>query len=182
VGIITIEVARPDLPVADRNTFADKDIRAAAKGLYVIRDFAPGKRHGYVVAQGAYATFNLVKVLPKLEQAGVNVKVIAAVSEELFDLQPEAYRRSVLPPGARQDMMFVMGGTRRVWPLRNVGAEADRYSLTADWDDQWLTGGLEADVIAEAHLDPDSVFAGVKRFADDHDARLERQRTELAAL
>ncbi len=52
VGIIAIEVARPDLPVADRSTFADTDVRAAAKGLYVIRDFAPGPRHGYVVAQG----------------------------------------------------------------------------------------------------------------------------------
>ncbi len=43
VGIITIEVARPDFPVADRNHFADSDLRAAAKGLYVIRDFAPGQ-------------------------------------------------------------------------------------------------------------------------------------------
>ena len=39
VGVIIIEVARPDFPVADRNTFADSDIKAAAKGLYVIRDF-----------------------------------------------------------------------------------------------------------------------------------------------
>src|SRR5499425_3162720 len=124
VGIIVIEVARPDFRVADRSTFADTDLRAAARGLYVIRDFAPGSRHGYVVAQGAFATFNLVKVLPKLQQAGVNVKVVSAVSEELFDRQPESYRRSVLPQGARQDMMFVIGGTRRVWPLRNVGAQA----------------------------------------------------------
>ncbi|HKF68797.1 MAG TPA: hypothetical protein VKB36_19750 [Vicinamibacterales bacterium] len=182
IGIITIEVARPDLAVADRSTFADTDIRAAAKGLYVIRDFAPGPRHGYVVAQGAFATFNLVKVLPQLQQAGVNVKVIAAVSEELFDRQPEAYRRSVLPAGARQDMMFVTGGTRRVWPLRNVGAQADDYSLTADWDNQWLTGGLEADVIAEAHLDPGSVFAGVKRFADERASRLKQQRADFDAL
>ena len=36
--------------------------------------------------------------------------------------------------------------------------------------------------LAEAHLDPDSVFAGVKRFADEHDARVERQRAALAAL
>src|SRR6188508_1886257 len=182
VGIIAIEVARPDLPVADRSTFADTDVRAAAKGLYVIRDFGPGPRHGYVVCQGAFATFNTVKVLPKLAQAGVNVKVIAAVSEELFDRQPEAYRRSVLPVGAKQDMMFITGGTRRVWPLRNVGAQADDYSLTADWDDQWLTGGLEADVIAEAHLDPESVFAGVKRFADERASRLRAQRAALDSL
>ena len=70
VGIIAIEVARPDFPVADRSKFADTDVRAAAKGLYVIRDFAPGKpKHGYVVAQGSSATFNLVQMLPKLEEA-----------------------------------------------------------------------------------------------------------------
>jgi transketolase len=182
VGIIAIEVARPDLTVADRSTFADTDLRAAAKGLYVIRDFAPGTRHGYVVAQGAYATANLVKVLPKLAESGINVKVIAAISEELFDRQPEAYRHAVLPAGAKQDVMFITGGTRRVWPLRGVGAPVDGYSLTADWDNQWLTGGLEPDVIAEAHLDPDSIFAGVKRFADERGARLGAQREALDSL
>ena len=109
VGVIAIEVARPDFPVADRSKFADTDIKAAAKGLYVIRDFAPGKpKHGYVVAQGSSATFNLVSILPKLEEAGINVKVISAISEELFDQQPESYRNSVLPPEAVYDLMFVM--------------------------------------------------------------------------
>ena len=183
VGIIIIEVARPDFRVADRGRFADTDLRAAAKGLYVIRDFAPGRsRHGYVVAQGASSTFNLVSVLPRLEDAGINVKVIAAVSEELFDRQPEAYRHSVLPPEAHQDLMFVSSGTRRMWPLRNVGSLTDAYSLTADWGNQWLTGGLEADVIAEAHLDEDSILAGVQRFARDRPARLARQRALLDAL
>ncbi len=114
-------------------------------------------------------------MLPKLEAAGVNVKVIAAISEELFDHQPEAYRDSVLPPEARQDLMFVSSGTRRMWPLRNVGAQADEYSLTSDWDNQWLTGGLEPDVIAEAHLDKDSIVAAVQRFAEVAlDTRLDR--------
>src|SRR6202050_1107205 len=130
VGIITIEVARPDFPVADRNHFADSDLRAAAKGLYVIRDFAPDKpRHGYVIAQGSSSTFNLVKVLPKLEAAGVNVKVIAAISEDLFDRQPQAYRDSVLPPEARSDLMVVSNCTRRMWPLRNLGPLTDEYPL-----------------------------------------------------
>jgi transketolase len=183
VGIITIEVARPDFPVADRSQFADTDLKAAAKGLYLIRDFAPAlPKHGYVVAQGSSATSNLVNVLPRLERAGINVKVIAAISEELFDHQPEAYRHSVLPPGARQDLMFVSGGTRRMWPLRNAGPQADEYSLTADWDNQWLTGGLEQDVIAEAHLDRDSIFAGVRRFAEDRSKRLDQQRSVLEAL
>src|SRR5207249_1717561 len=107
VGVISLEVARPDFPVADRSKFADPDLRAAAKGLYVIRDFAPGPRHGYVVVQGSSSTVNLVNMLPKIEHAGINVKVIAAISEELFDRQPEEYRRSVLPPEAMFDLMFV---------------------------------------------------------------------------
>jgi len=183
VGIITLEVARPDFPVADRSKFADSDLRAAAKGLYVIRDFAPGKpRHGYVLVQGSSSTVNLVKQIPRLEEAGINVKVVSAISEELFDRQPEAYRRSVLPPEAYYDLMVVSTGTRRVWPIRDLGPFTDRYSLTSDWDNQWLTSGLEPDVIAEAHLDPDSIFAGIQRFAKDREERLTQQRELLGAL
>jgi transketolase len=177
VGIITLEVARPDFAVADRSHFADSDLRAAAKGLYVIRDFAPNKpRHGYVIAQGSSSTVNLVKVLPRLEAAGVNVKVIAAISEELFDRQPQAYRDSVLPPEARYDLMVVSTGTRRMWPLRNLGPLTDEYSLTSDFDNCWRTGGLELEVIAEAHLDPDSIFSGVERFAKERERRAGDQR------
>jgi len=79
-------------------------------------------------------------------------------------------------------MMFITGGTRRVWPLRNVGAQADDYSLTADWDNRWLTGGLEADVIAEAHLDPASVLAAVTRFAGERASRIAAQRAALDSL
>jgi transketolase len=180
VGIITLEVARPDFPVADRSQFADTDVRAAAKGLYVIRDFTPAKpRHGYVIAQGSSSTVNLVKVLPKLEAAGVNVKVIAAISEDLFDRQPQAYRDSVLPPEARYDLMVVSTGTRRMWPLRNLGPLTDEYSLTSDFDNSWRSGGLEAEVIAEAHLDPDSILAGVERFANECERRIGDQRKAI---
>ncbi len=183
VGVIIIEVARPDFPVADRNTFADSDLKAAAKGLYVIRDFNPDQpKHGYVVVQGSNSTVNLVQTIPRLEAQGINVKIIAAVSEELFDLQPDAYRQSVLPPEARYDLMVVSTGTQRVWPIRNLGPLTDTYSLTADWDNQWLTGGTEPDVIAEAHLDAESILVGIKRFANEREQRLSGQRELLTAL
>ena len=182
VGIISIEVARPDFPVADRSKFADTDLKAAAKGFYVIRDFAPGKpKHGYVIVQGSSSTVNLVKTLPRLEEAGINVKVISAISEDLFDFQPEAYRHSVLPPEAYYDAMVVSTTTRRVWPVSGLGPLTDEYSLTSDWDHQWLTSGLEAEVIAEAHLDPESIFAGVKRFANAREERIATQRARLGA-
>jgi transketolase len=181
VGLISIEVARPDFPVADRSKFADTDLKAAAKGLYVIRDFAPGKpKHGYVVTQGSSSTANLVSILPKLEAEGINVKVIAAISEELFDRQPESYRKRVLPPEAYYDLMVVSTGTRRVWPIEYVGPLTDAYSLTSDWNNQWLTGGLEPEVIAEAHLDPASIFAGIQRFAKDRPERMSQQKAHVS--
>ena len=183
VGVIVLEVARPDFPVADRTTFADTDLTAAAKGFYVIRDFAPNKpKHGYVVVQGSSSTVNLVSALPRLEADGVNVKVVAAISEELFARQSDEYRASVLPSEAIYDMMVVSTGTRRMWPVQNAGPLTDEYSMVSDWDNQWLTGGTEADVIAEARLDSDSIYNGIKRFALDHDSRISRQTAMVAAL
>ncbi len=78
--------------------------------------------------------------------------------------------------------MVISTGTRRVWPIRNVGPLTDKYSLTSDWDNQWLSGRLEQDVIAEAHLDQASILAGIQRFAEDREQRLACQRELLQAL
>ena len=183
VGVIVIEVARPDFPVSDRSAFADTDLKAAAKGFYMIRDFDPDKpRDGYVMVQGSSSTVNLVSVLSRLEEEGVNVRVIASISEELFRRQSAEYQELVLPAAAKYDMMVVTTGTRRMWPVQNVGPLTDEYSLTSDWDNQWLTGGSEADVIAEAHLDAESIYKGIKRFAAERESRLARQREALAGL
>ena len=180
VGVITIEVARPDFPVADRNTFADSDPLAARKGLYLIRDWDPNQpAQGTVFVQGSNSTVNLVNVLPRLEEAGVNVRVVAVVSEDLFARQPEAYHEHIVPASARYDAMVVSTGTRRFPPVSGLGPLTDEYSLWSDWDDQWLTGGTEPDVIAEAHLDAESIFAGIKRFAEAHDSRMARQREAI---
>ena len=183
VGVIVLEVARPDFPVSDRSSFADTDLKAAAKGFYLIRDFDPDKpKDGYVLVQGSSSTVNLVSTLSRLEDEGVNVRVIAAISEELFRRQSQEYRDSVLPAESKYDLMIVTTGTRRMWPVQDVGPLTDEYSLTSDWDNQWLTGGSEADVIAEAHLDAEAIYNGIKRFAADRADRLSRQREALSAL
>ncbi len=108
--------------------------------------------------------------------------MIAAISQELFDRQPEEYRNFVLPPEAKYDLMVVTTGTRRVLPVQDAGPLTDEYSLTSDWHDEWLTGGTESDVIAEAHLDAASIQAGIERFANDRESRLSRQRDWMGRL
>ena len=183
IGGIVLEVARPDFAVADRSSFADSDPLAAAKGLYVIKDFDPDTpKHGYVLTQGASSTNNLLKVLPSLKASNVNVKVIACISEELFQTQPQSYRDAVLPSGAKQDLMIISTGTQRILPITGLGHLTEEYSLFSDWDNQWLSGGTEEDVIAEAHLDEACIASAITKFAEEREQRLERQRQELAAI
>ena len=180
VGIIAIHVARPDFLVADRSRFADTDTKAAAKGIYLIRDWHDDQpKKGTVFVQGSSSTANLVSQLDALDAEGLNVRVASVISTELFNDQPAEYREAILPDHARYDSMFVSTMTKRMPALPNMGPLTEEYSLYADWDNRWRTGGTELDVIAEARLDVDSILDGVRRFANDHDERIARQRAAL---
>ena len=183
VGIITIHVARPDILVADRNRFADTDLKAAAKGIYLIRDFDPDlPAMGTVWVQGASSTVNLVSILDKLATEGINVRVAAVISPELFADQSEQYQQHIYPHAARYDSMVISTMTKRVPPLPDLGPLTEEYSLYADQNDRWLSGGTEDDVIAEAGLDPTSIYQAIERFARKRESRLEHQRRALSEL
>ncbi len=183
VGIIVIHVARPDSPVADRTKFADADVKSAAKGIYLIRDYDPDlPPMGTVWTQGSSSTVNLVSVLDRLTAEGINVRVAAVISPELFADQPADYQNHVYSDASRYDSMVVSTMTKRVPPLPDLGPLTEEYSLYADQNDRWLSGGTEDDVITEAGLDPDSVFKAIVRFARERESRLERQRQALAGL
>jgi transketolase len=95
--VIVVHVARPDVAVADRSTFADTDLTAAAKGAYVIRDYDDkNPRSGTVLVQGASSTVNLLAAVPQLEAAGINIRIVAVISEELFRVQPVEYQEKVI--------------------------------------------------------------------------------------
>ena len=90
-------MARPDFPVVDRKILSDSDPLAASKGFYMIRDFDENKpKQGYIIVQGSSSTNNLVSQLARINEAGLNVRIISAVSEELFSRQPQDYRDHVL--------------------------------------------------------------------------------------
>ncbi|MEC7733124.1 MAG: hypothetical protein VX981_00950, partial [Chloroflexota bacterium] len=181
VGVIVLEVARPDFPVIDRAKLADSDIKAAAKGFYILKDFDPSKpKEGYIVVQGSSCTSNLVAQMDAIKEAGHNVRIIAAVSEELFNRQPKQYRDEVLPESAKYNMMIVSTGTKRMWPVTGVGPLTEEYSLVSDHDDVWLSGGSEGEVLKEARLDPNSIFDAVAKFATEHLERMKRQSELLS--
>ena len=56
------------------------------------------------------------------------------------------------------------------------------YSLSADWDDRWRTGGSVEEVIEEAHLDTGHILEAIERFVRERPDRLRRLRERLASV
>ena len=137
---------------------------------------------GTVWVQGASSTVNLVSILDKLATEGINVRVAAVISPELFADQSEQYQQHIYPHAARYDSMVISTMTKRVPPLPDLGPLTEEYSLYADQNDRWLSGGTEDDVIAEAGLDPTSIYQAIERFAQKREIRLEHQRQALSEL
>ena len=54
------------------------------------------------------------------------------------------------------------------------GFVAEQYAMSSDWDDRWRTGGNVEELKREAHIDPDSLWAGIAKFAKERGQRLAR--------
>ncbi len=182
--IIALHLTRPNIVVPDRAALGMPSHFAAAKGAYVLRPYRIDQpRGGTVVVQGTMSTYNVVRILGELDRRNLNVKIVAAMSPQLFARQPQAYRDSVLSAADKVDAMAITNRSRdsmRRWLGHDEGLQ---YTLCADFDDRWRTGGSVDEIIAEAHLDQASILAGIERFVLDRDARLARLSTlaQLAA-
>lgn len=175
VPIVALHLTRPSIEIPDRAALGIPSHFAAARGAYVVRDYRPGQKPmGVVIVQGTSTTANVVKILPELDRAGLNVKVVAAISPDLFRMQPAGYREQVLSDADRVDSMCVTNRARRLMADWVDTGVCDEYSLSSDWDDRWRTGGTVEEVIEEAHLSPEWILKGIERFVADRDKRLRR--------
>ena len=180
VPIIALHLTRPPIEIPDRKSLGVASHFEAAKGAYLIRDYDPDKpRMGTIFVQGTSTTSNLIEILPKINDAGLNVKLIAAVSYELFKLQPEVYQKSIVSESDWIDSTVITNGARRNmydWLAHKVAVE---YALSSDWDNRWRTGGSVDELCEEAHISPEWIFRGIKRFAEERELRLERLQSAL---
>ena len=180
--IVALHLTRPSVEIPDRAKLGMASHFEAARGAYLLRELKPGiPRHGTVFVQGTVTTANLVKILPKLDEAGLNVRIVAVISPQLFALQDEAYREKIASTADRWDAMCITNRslrTMREWMANPVVAE---YSLASDWDNRWRTGGSVDEVMDEAHLGPGHLFDGIKRFVDERNSRLAKLRAAVDA-
>ena len=175
--IVALHLTRPPVEIPDRKALGMASHFDAAKGAYIIRDYRSGqKAMGTVFVQGTVTTANVIKILPELDKAGLNVKIVAAISPELFRLQPKSYQDRIVSPGDWVDSMPITNRARRLmsdWMMTKVSEE---YALSSDWDNSWRTGGSVDEVVEEAHLSKEWILKGIERFVADREERLRRVR------
>ncbi|MCU0230172.1 MAG: transketolase [Acidobacteria bacterium] len=181
--ILALHLARPPVLVPDRRGLQIPDEFEAARGAYLLRapreDAPPG---GTVVVTGASTTANLVALLPEIDRLGLNLKIVAALSPQLFDRQPADDRARVLSPADRLDAMGITNRSRASLARWLPDGDALAASLCADHDDRWRTGGTVEEVLEEARLDPASILDALARFAAGREERLRRHAARLETL
>jgi transketolase len=176
VPIVALHLTRPAIRVPDRAALGCAPHTEAARGAYVIRDYDPARpKEGCLIVQGTSTTESIFELLPKFADGGApNVRILAAISWELFQRQDKAYREDVLPRADWLDSTVITNGARRLmhdWLPHKV---AEKYAMSSDWDDRWRTGGSLPEVKVEARLDAASLLEGIRRFAADRGERLAR--------
>jgi transketolase len=180
--ILALHLTRPAIDIPDREALGMPSHFEAARGAYVLRDYdRKHPKRGVVIVSGTSTTANVVKILPELASSGLNVKIVAAVSPQLFRSESASYQESVIAPGEWFDSMVISNRGRRTMTDWVRNALALEYSLTPDWDDRWRTGGSVEEVVEEAHLSPKWLLAGIERFVNDRDRRLARLKSDLDA-
>jgi transketolase len=180
--IVALHLTRPPIQVPDRPGLGIASHFEAARGAYLIRDYKSDQpKMGAILVQGTMSTYNTVRILPRLDELGLNVKLIAAVSPELFRQQPKEYQEKILSEGERLDMTYITNGSRRLMRDWITHRLADEYAMSSDWDNRWRTGGSVDEVIEEAHLSQDWLVKGIQRFVKERDKRLETIERQIKA-
>ncbi|MCL4535897.1 MAG: transketolase [Bacteroidetes bacterium] len=180
--IVALHLTRPPIQIPDREALGIPSHFAAAKGAYIMRDYKPGQKPmGVVLVRGTSTTSNMVKVLPELDKAGLNVKVVAAISSDLFRVQPAEYLEKTLSETDLVDAMVVTNCARRLMRDWGVPPANEEYALSSDWDNRWRTGGSVDELTEEAHISPNWILAGIERFARDREKRLKAMASLVEA-
>jgi transketolase len=177
--IVALHLTRPAVNIPDRAKLGLGSHFEAARGAYILRDWKPGLPHqGVIMVQGTMSTADLIDALPLIDEAGVNVKIVAVPSPQLFALQTEEYQLEVLSPGDRLNSTYVTNRARRTMYDWTFNPLAERYAMSSDWDDEWRPGGSTEDVCENAGIDAESIARGVITFAEDWHLRMK----ELEAM
>ncbi|HEX9676130.1 MAG TPA: transketolase [Anaerolineales bacterium] len=148
-GPTALALTRQSLPTLDRRRFAPAE--DLARGAYVLGDLGRGTPRLLLMASGSEVSL-IVSAGEQLAAEGQPVRLVSFPCWELFQEQPEAYRRSVLPPELKARLAVeaaAMQGWER-W-VGDGGATLGMrgFGASAPYQDLYRHFGLTSERIVE---------------------------------
>ncbi len=129
-GPTLMALTRQNVPILDRSKF--NPASEAAKGAYVLADF--GEKPDMILMASGSEVGLIAKAAEKLHNNGINVRVVSFMSWELFEMQDQKYRDSVILPDVKARLV-VEAGISQGWD-RWIGESGvclcvDRFGMSA---------------------------------------------------
>lgn len=178
IPIIALHLTRPGVTIPNRESLGIASHFDAAKGAYIIRDYDQSRaKEGVVFIRGTKAIDELISILPDFDNKGPNVKIIAALSYGLFDMQSEEYKESIVSKSEWVDAMIITNTSIANMSQWAKYPTVNEYSVSADWDNRWRSGGTLDEVIDEAHLSAKWQWKAIVKFANDRSQRLNEAKS-----
>jgi transketolase len=95
---VALVLSRQALPTIDRAKY--RPASGVARGGYILAEPADGRPDVILIGTGSELSL-CVEAYEKLSAEGIRARVVSMPSTSIFDMQDEAYRKSVLPPEVR---------------------------------------------------------------------------------
>jgi transketolase len=167
-AVIAPFVTRPNETVLDRAALGLAPAGAAVAGVYLLRR-ANGAGDGTVVLQESGVTYAFVQeALPLLIRDGFDLNVYYVASAELFDLQPPAAQRAILPEERGREAIGVTGFTLPTM-YRFVTSEHGRAKTLHPFrKGHYLGSGQAQMVLREAGLDGESQYRAIAAYVTEN--------------
>jgi len=92
---VAMVLSRQALPTIDRSKYASAS--GVAKGGYILGDAQGGKPQVILIGSGSELSL-CVSAHEKLTAEGIRARVVSMPSTDIFEMQDDSYKSSVLPP------------------------------------------------------------------------------------
>lgn len=152
-GPSVMVLTRQALPTINRTEFGEAN--GSEKGAYIIKKEQTGRPDVILIATGS-EVYPALLASDILEDSDVSVRVVSAPSLELFELQSDEYKESVLPSGIK-NRVSVEAGSTFGWH-KWVGSEGltiglDDFGISAPYEQVFDHFGITPEKIAQRTAD-----------------------------
>ena len=152
-GPVALALTRQRIPTLDRERFGAAE--GLHQGAYILSEAEGGRPDAILIASGSEVEIAL-EAAEKLKQADLAVRVVSMPSWELFEKQPQDYRRGVLPIDVKAKIA-VEAGSPQGWE-RYVGEMGtviglSHFGASAPYQMLYEKFGITADHVVEAALE-----------------------------